>query len=108
MSSSLLIPAESIGGRDINGATIKSVKKGIIFSRTSCCGAQLCLMSPGDIYLSIGAISPTTVKGRAAIDHASKIIGTNSAAYLFTKHRKGLLGGRSPLRKRVWRKTRGL
>ena len=65
-------------------------------------------MSPGDIYLSIGAISPTTVKGRAAIDHASKIIGTNSAAYLFTKHRKGLLGGRSPLNKKGLEKNMGV
>ena len=75
--------------------------------RISCCGGgQLRLMSPGDIFLSIGP-HHTTIKGRAAIGQASKIIGTNSAAYLLTKHRKGLLGGRSTLRKRV-QKTLGL
>ena len=79
----------------------RKINPGKGMRRISCCGGgQLRLMSPGDIFLSIGP-HHTTIKGRAAIGQASKIIGTNSAAYLLTKHRKGLLGGRSTLRKRV-------
>ena len=65
-------------------------------------------MSPGDIYLSIGAISPTTVKGRAAIDRASKIIGTNSAAYLFTKHSKRAFRWTVPIEKKGLEKNMGV